>query len=529
MIRLQYSIPVTKNDNIEEILQRKFLAKDVKNIKIVKKSIDARKKEDIKFTYTIDFECSNEDILIAKKSAIKIEERIAENLNDYLSKFKVDKKYDCVVVGSGPAGLFCALTLAKMNQKVLIIERGKDVLNRQKDVDRFNSTLKLNTESNILFGEGGAGTFSDGKLNTNLHNELVRVVLGEFYNHGADKSVLYDYKPHVGTDVLTNVLKNIRKEITSLGGEYQFETKLTDLVIESNKIVKIQTNKGDIITNNLFLAIGHSARDTYQMLFNKGLKMEPKIFSIGVRIEHLRDNIDFAQYGKFSSILKGSAYKLSVDTKENKKLYTFCMCPGGYVVNATNEENMINVNGMSYSDRNNINSNSALLVNVEPNELNSSHPLAGIEFQRKYENLAYKISNSYLAPVQRFDDFLNNKVTSKIGDITPSIMSGYCLANLNECLPLNVCNALKDGINKMGNKISKFNHPDSILTGVEMRSTSPVRICRDEKYQSSIEGIYPIGEGAGFAGGIVSSAIDGIKCALTFLGLETKQKNRYDG
>ncbi|MCR4661166.1 MAG: NAD(P)/FAD-dependent oxidoreductase, partial [Clostridia bacterium] len=297
MIRYQFSVPANNTNSVLECLHKKVKIIDISNFRIVKKSIDARDKKDVRIIYLVEFSSKNEEYLL-KHGATTINQKLPQSIDEYLNGFKSKNTVDCVVVGSGPAGLFCALTLIKLGHRVIILERGKSVDERKTDIDLFNSSLQLDNESNVLFGEGGAGTFSDGKLNTNLHNEFIQVVLGEFYNYGANESILYDSKPHVGTDVLIKVLKNIRKDIEQLGGKYCFNTRLESVETTTDSLIKIKTNKGEIETKNLFLAIGHSARDTFEMLYDKGIKMESKIFSAGVRIEHLKQDIDFAQYGE---------------------------------------------------------------------------------------------------------------------------------------------------------------------------------------------------------------------------------------
>jgi uncharacterized FAD-dependent dehydrogenase len=429
--------------------------------------------------------------------------------------------YQPVVVGFGPAGMFAGLILAQAGAKPIIIEQGYDVDRRAKDIENFIKTRKLNTSSNIQFGEGGAGTFSDGKLTTGTKDIRARKVLLEFYKHGAPEEILYSGKPHIGTDKLRTVVKNIRNEIINLGGEVHFGTKLTKLKYKNNSICGVVAvkdgNKIVIETDNVILAIGHSSRDTFEMLYNSDVFMEQKAFSVGARIEHLREDIDRSQYGDFAGNERlGSApYKLNVHLKNGRGVYTFCMCPGGEVVPATSEENMVCTNGMSEFSRDKVNSNGALLVGVNPEDFGSSHPLAGIEFQRKIERKAFEVGGeNYNAPVQRVGDFLNNKKSTAFGSVVPSYKPDVTFCNLDDVLPEFVTSSMKEAILLMDKRLKGFANPEAVLTGAETRSSSPVRIVRDDSLQSvSIKGLYPCGEGAGYAGGIVSAGVDGIKCA----------------
>ena len=427
-----------------------------------------------------------------------------------------------VIIGFGPAGMFAGLTLARAGEKPIIIEQGSDCDQRVKDVERFIKTGKLNTRSNIQFGEGGAGTFSDGKLNTGTKDVRARHILNDFYSHGAPEDILYNAKPHIGTDKLREVIKNIREEIISLGGEVRFNTKLTSIVINNNEIKSIETEsdgtKNVIETDNVVLAIGHSSRDTLEMLYNKSIFMEQKSFSVGARIEHLREKIDKSQYGTFAGNkrLGAAYYKLNTQTSNGRGAYTFCMCPGGTVVPASSEENMVCVNGMSEFKRDAVNSNSALLVSVNPDDFGSEHPLAGIEYQRKIERKAYEAGGSnYIAPVQRVGDFLNKRQSAEFGNVIPSYKRGSNFAQMDSILPEYVTDSMREAITALDRKLKGFADPDAILTAAETRSSSPVRITRnpDTLQSISVKGLYPCGEGAGYAGGIISAAVDGIKCA----------------
>ncbi|TJX15424.1 NAD(P)/FAD-dependent oxidoreductase [Tissierella creatinini] len=485
----------------------------IKSYRIFKKSIDARKKNDIHFVYSVDIEVDKEDVLLkryAKKGIIKTP------ILKYDYNIKAPKEFTRpVIVGFGPGGIFAGLALAQMGFKPIILERGKDVDERAKDIDLFWETGKLNTESNVQFGEGGAGTFSDGKLTTLIKDPRCRKVLEEFVGAGAPEEILYLNKPHIGTDILRNVVKNIRSTIISLGGEVRFSSKMTDLLIEDNKLIGIKINDEEVIKcEKVMLALGHSARDTFNMLYGKGLEINQKGFSIGVRIEHPQSLINENQYGSFANKLGAADYKLSGHFPNGRSAYTFCMCPGGMVVAASSEENMVVTNGMSYHARDKENANSALLVGVNPEDYGSDHPLAGVDFQRKWESLAFKIGGgNYKAPAQRVGDFLKNMPSNNSGDIHPTYMPGVTMADLRECLPDYVTETLKLALVDFDRKIRGYASEDAIMTGVETRSSSPIRIVRDESLQSNIKGIYPLGEGAGYAGGIISAAVDGIKVA----------------
>lgn len=489
----------------------------IKSASIFRRSVDARKKDSIYFLCSIDVELNiNENSLLKKcKNAVKV--------TPYKYEIKEWKSgASPVVVGMGPAGLFAALILAQSGAKPILIERGRDVDSRHDDVQKFWLTGKLDTSSNVQFGEGGAGTFSDGKLNTGTKDVRQRKVLEEFVKHGAPNEILYNAKPHIGTDNLKITVKNIREEIISLGGTVLFETKLTGFNTKDGEItgaVVEKQGKNDVIeTDNIILAIGHSARDTFEMLFDKGIPIEAKSFSVGARIEHLRKKIDCSQYGKFAGNknLGAASYKLNTHLPNGRGVYTFCMCPGGKVVNASSEENMLVTNGMSEFARDEINSNSALLVGVSPDDFNSGSPLAGMYFQRELEKKAYMLGGgNYNAPVQRVEDFINNTKSNHIGEVKPSICPDYELSNLNTILPEFFSESMKQGIKDMGRKLSGFDDGDAVLTGLETRSSSPIRILRNNETLESIKlkGLYPCGEGAGYAGGIISAAVDGIKCA----------------
>ena len=493
-------------------------SKEIKSFTIIKKSIDARKSE-IKYIYSVDVEVNYklEKELLNKKYIIK------NNIS--LSKQKVYTLPECgnkklnhppVVVGSGPAGLFCAYSLALKGYKPIVVERGESVDDRDKSVNTFWKTGVLNTESNVQFGEGGAGTFSDGKLNTLVNDKFGRntFVLEVFNKFGAPDNILYDGKPHIGTDILKNVVKNMRNYIIEAGGTFLFNTKLTDIIIKNGCVSEIELNSKDKIPCDVLItAIGHSARDTFKMMYDKEIIMEPKSFAVGVRIEHPQEMININQYGmEYYDKLPAAPYKLAKTVQTGRNVYSFCMCPGGYVVNSSSENEMIAVNGMSYSERDGKNANSALIVNVTPEDFGDDSPLAGLEFQRNLEKYAYREGNGKI-PVQLFGDFKKNIPSKELGDVTPCIKGEYLLGNLHNVLPSYISESLIQGIDTFSNIIENYNRYDAVMSGVESRTSSPLRITRDETFQSNIKGLYPCGEGAGYAGGITSAAMDGMKVA----------------
>ena len=502
------------DDELFEKIYKKYKINknDVTERRIIKKSIDARNKADIFYNYSLELECKNEN-KIKNVQIVKKEEPFKIIVNRKSSKRPV-------IIGAGPAGLFSALTLAQNGIKPIIIEQGKTVDERKKDVEEFQKTGKLNTLSNVQFGEGGAGTFSDGKLTSGIHNPLCKIVLKEFYNFGAPEQILYINKPHIGTDNLINIIRNMRNEIIKLGGEFLFNEKVTDFEFENSKVTAVICSKR-IETDTVILAIGHSARSTFEKLYEKGVKMEKKNFSIGVRIEHKQSMINKSQYGEITKLkLPPAEYKMAYHG-ENRSCYTFCMCPGGTVIASSSEPETIVTNGMSVYARNGENANSAVLVNVTPNDFKGESPLEGMYFQKDLEQKAFKLGGSnYNAPIQRFEDFENNVKSTHIGEIKPTYKPGVTLSNLNEILPDFISKTLIEGIKYFDKSIKGFAHPDAILTGVETRSSSPVQITRNENKQSNIKGLYPCGEGAGYAGGIMSAAVDGIKCAIAVLTQE---------
>lgn len=479
---------------------------------ISKESIDARKKNEIYFVYEVDIKINNpEKYLNSNNDIIK-----TPNL-----QYKVNAcgqtvlNHKPIIVGCGPSGLFAALNLIENGITPIVIEQGGPIDERIKDVEEFINNNNLKQNSNIQFGEGGAGTFSDGKLNTLIKDteNRGRKVFETFIECGADPEILFSYKPHIGTDVLRNVIKKTRQKIESLGGVFLFNTKLTDIIIENNRVAAIEINHDKIIkTDVLVLAIGNSARDTFRML-NTKLNMTSKPFAVGLRIMHSQKLIDEIQFGEYANLLHPATYKLTYQTKTKRGVYTFCMCPGGYVINSSSEKNQLVINGMSYHKRDSGIANSAIVVTVNDKDYGDS-VLAGIEYQENLEKKCYNLCNG-LIPVQRLQDFYDNRISEKLDNL--KIEGKYQCANLNELLPEYITDSIKEAIKNYNTKMIGFNNGDAVLAAIETRTSSPVRIIRDEKFLSSVLGIYPTGEGAGYAGGITSSAIDGLKVSEAIL------------
>ncbi len=518
MIRLQnIKLPINYNENdFLKIVSKELSIKQekVKSITLSRLSIDARNKKDVHYVATFDIEVSDfEESIVKNSKKAKIEE-----VYEYIPPQSDNKpSLSPIIVGSGPAGLFAGYILALSGFKPIIIEQGQCVEDRIKSVEKMFGSGVLNKNSNIQFGEGGAGTFSDGKLNTGIKDKRIKYVLKTFNKFGASDDILYLQKPHIGTDVLRNVVVNMREEIISLGGEFMFDTKFVDFETKDDKISSI-TVVSDGIENkipceNLVLAIGHSARDTFEMLYDKKINMEQKPFAMGVRIEHNQELINKAQYGEnYNKSLPPADYKLAVHLESGRGVYTFCMCPGGYVVAAASEDGAVVTNGMSEYKRDGKNANSALLVGITPDDFESDHPLAGIEIQRKLERDAYLVSKSYKAPAQTIGGFLSG-TTPDFKAVTPSYKPGVVNTDLNEILPNFISDSLKEGLKLLDKKIKGFADENAVLTAPETRSSSPVRILRNDEFYCNIKGIYPCGEGAGYAGGITSAAVDGIKIA----------------
>lgn len=520
---------------LEHQICKRLRLKNPPSYEILRRSIDARKKPDVFFIYNVGVSCPQEQKIIQKVNDknIMLTSKPIYQVPDTGSKMM---EHHPLIIGAGPAGLFCGLQLAKMGFVPIIVERGSEILKRSQTVEHFFETGELNTECNVQFGEGGAGTFSDGKLNTQVKDKYGRIqyVLETFVKHGANKEILYDYKPHVGTDVLKDIIVGIRKEIESYGGIFSFDTKVTDFRIENGRITGAKLLQNDfetwVATNQVVVAIGHSARDTFQLLYEKGVSMSAKDFAMGVRVEHPAKWIQEASYGdgKASKILPAAPYKLTYQTKTGRGVYSFCMCPGGYVVNASSEEGRIAVNGMSYSGRDGDNSNSAIVVSVKQSDFGSDHPLAGVYLQRQLEENVFREGKGKVV-VQTYKDFCDNKASDSIGIVTPQIKGGYELGNLNQCLPDYITNSVKEAMPVFGTRIKHFDHPDVILSGIESRTSSPVRIWRNEAFESNIAGLYPCGEGAGYAGGIMSAAVDGMKVAEGMIGqYQPKNIRQYE-
>lgn len=518
MIRVrQIQVPINSNIDLKKEVSQilKININDIKNIKINKESIDARKKPSIFYIYEVDCEVLNEDKILKYNKNINVLKTPNEEYE--FTPSGIEKlEYRPVIVGAGPAGLFCAYNLARFGYKPILIERGEKIEDRVKKVEEFWNTNKLDINSNVQFGEGGAGTFSDGKLNTMVKDKdhKVKEVFKTFVSCGADPKILYKNKPHIGTDELRNVIINLRNKIISLGGEIRYSTCLTDVIIEDNKLSKIEVNNNEIInTNVLVLAIGHSARDTFYMLNDK-ISMEAKPFAVGIRIQHPQELINISQYGASFEELEAADYKLTYQSSNNRGVYTFCMCPGGYVVNASSEAGLLAINGMSNKMRDTKNANSAIVVTVSPKEF-GENPLDGIEFQRDLEKKAYTLGKG-LIPVQLYKDYKNNTLSEGFKSVEPIFMGKTTFANLNLLFPEYINVSLKEAIENYSLKIKNFNMGDSILAGVESRTSSPVRIKRDDNCMS-IKGVYPCGEGAGYAGGITSAAMDGLKVSESIM------------
>lgn len=485
--------------------------KDLGQYYIRKRSLDARKKPELYYVYSIDVEIKNEERVLKsmKGKAQKVSVHpycVPEHGTERLS----DRP---VIIGSGPAGLFCAYLLAREGYRPLIIERGAPVRERRKDVEKFWETGVLDPSSNVQFGEGGAGTFSDGKLNTLVKDPAGRnrFVLETFVKFGAPEDILWEQKPHIGTDILIDVVETMRREIEKMGGEFRFHSQVTDLIPEEK--VLIINDEEKIRAGAAVLAIGHSARDTFYMLCERGFDMEAKAFAVGVRVEHPQRLIDENMYGRDNrGNLPAASYKLTEKLDNGRGVYTFCMCPGGYVVNASSEPGCLAVNGMSYHGRAGENANSAVIVTVTPQDYGTDHPLSGVEFQRELERRAWE-EGSGCVPVQRFEDFCANKKTVELGCIKPNIKGHYRLGNVRNIFPEELSLSIQEGIGAMDHKIRGFADKDVLLSGVESRTSSPVRINRDDSFRSNIPWVYPCGEGAGYAGGITSAAMDGVKVA----------------
>ena len=523
MIRItDLVIPLTYDFKVLESIVAERLRIEtsrVKHIRIAKRSVNARNKRNIHFIMSVVVSISGDEkeIIIRRKDK-SISQEIELNYTVPENKKLRERP---VVVGCGPAGLFAGLILAEAGLRPIMMERGVDVDSRTKTVREFWQTGRLDINSNVQFGEGGAGTFSDGKLKIGGNTAYQIKILSELVEAGAPPEILYLGKPHIGTDRLKETVKGIRKKIISLGGEVRFNTIVTDILRKDGQVtgVKFIENgeHSEISTDNVILAIGHSARDTFEKLLSSGIYMEQKPFAMGVRIEHPQELINKIQYAGFSGhpALGAADYKMVVHLKNGRGIYTFCMCPGGTVVAATSEENAVVTNGMSEFERDGRNANTAILVTVDNKDFGSDSPLAGVELQRKLERAAFLAGGGgYKAPVQRLEDFLKKRETKAFGDVLPTYLPGTKFASVDSYMPGYIASSLREGIGEMGEWMMGFVYPDALLTGAETRSSSPVRITRGDDLNSiNLSGLYPCGEGAGYAGGILSAAADGIRCA----------------
>ena len=494
----------------------KLSSKDLIQWNIVRRSLDARKKPLLFYSYIIDVEAANENTIIkkCKHKNISLIENKPYAFPDTLPKNALRP----VIIGMGPAGLFCGYYLAKHGFRPIILERGKDVDSRLEDVNHFWETGVLNPESNVQFGEGGAGTFSDGKLNTLVKDKYGRnkEVLRVFVKHGAPQKIIYDQKPHIGTDVLIEVVRSMREQMLTWGAEIHYNTKMTNILQKNDNIVSVITENGQVYeTNAVILAIGHSARDTFLMCHQKNIPMEPKSFAVGFRVEHPQSMINQQQYGDvYADCLPTAAYKVTAKTDSGRGVYSFCMCPGGYVVNASSEKGHLAINGMSYSNRAGKNANSAIIVSVNPEDFCGQGPLSGVEFQRQIEKKAYDMAEGKI-PVQYYKDFKEKSEHNEYitADFTPSMKGKYSFTSVNKILPRELNASFIQGMEHFHKIIPGFADDYTIVSGIESRTSSPLRILRDDNGESSFKGLYPCGEGAGYAGGITSAAMDGIYIA----------------
>ena len=529
MIRIsQLKLPVKHSKEELENKIRKALhlnSQSKLSYTIQKRSMDARKKPVLYWVYTVDVDCPNEERVLKASHNPSIA-LVKREQYQYPVIGSLPLKHRPVIIGFGPAGLFCAYLLTEMGYAPLVLERGKQVEDRTKDVEEFWKTGVLDPNSNVQYGEGGAGTFSDGKLNTAVKDKFLRnqFVLETFVRFGADPVILYDYKPHIGTDVLVSVIRNMREYLIEKGCEIRFETQVMDLIREGSVLKAVATNRGDIPCDIAVLAVGHSARDSFRRFSELGLPMEAKQFAVGFRVEHPQSMINEAMFGNPKvEDLFAAPYKVTANFPNGRGVYSFCMCPGGYVVNASSAEGQTVVNGMSYSGRDSGNANSAIIVSVGPKDYPSDHALAGMEYQIELEKKAYALGQGKI-PQQLYGDYVDGTMSSSYGDFASCIKGAGTFADLRGLFRPDMETSFRQGMDHFNQIIPGFTRRDAILSGVEARTSSPVRILRDENFESEYKGIYPCGEGAGYAGGIVSAAMDGIKVAEAII-----QKYQYKG
>ena len=495
---------------------RRELGCEIQGFRVLKKSVDARKKDDVALVYTLAVEVPHENQVLKKCRSKRASLYTPKEYRFSVEHVRFSRRP--VIVGTGPAGLFCGLMLARAGARPILLERGYDVDRRTQDVAEFWKHGILDPASNVQFGEGGAGTFSDGKLNTGVNDPRMGYILQQFAEFGAPREILWDAAPHVGTDYLRIVVKHIRQELIRLGADVRFGHQLTGIRCQQGSVTgaEVAGPEGDyaLETENLVLAIGHSARDTFRMLHEAGVTMEPKQFAMGVRIEHLQKKVTIAQYGAEIAGLPAASYKLSCHPETGRGAFSFCVCPGGMVVAAASESGRLCTNGMSNHARDEANINGGLLVTVRPEDFGGTDPLAGVALQQRLEEGAFRLGGgNYFAPCQRVEDFLLHRPSQGPGSVLPSYQPGVTWTDLHQCLPEFITETLEQAIPMLGKKLHGFDDPDAVLTAIESRSSSPVRIPRDESGQASLRGLYPCGEGAGYAGGIMSAAADGIRTA----------------